>query len=66
MANYDEDLHENHFFKVLVETNNALYNKAADNKWLVSSNAMIMLNGVMHLPLDMCAQERYCIQAKVK
>jgi len=36
MANYDEDLHENHFFKALVETNNALYSKAADNKWMVS------------------------------
>jgi len=34
---YDEDLHENHFFKALVETNNALYSKAADNKWLVSA-----------------------------
>ena len=41
MANYDEDLHENHFFKALVETNNALYSKAADNKWLVSSEAVL-------------------------
>ena len=43
MANYDEDLHENHFFKALVETSNALYNKAADNKWLVSSRGLLKL-----------------------
>ena len=42
MANYDEDLHENHFFKALVETNNALYSKAADNKWLVRLEASLM------------------------
>ena len=44
MANYDEDLHENHFFKALVEMNNALYTKAADNKWLVSSAGLLILS----------------------
>ena len=43
MANYDEDLHENHFFKALVETNNTLYNRAADNKWLVSFRTLLKL-----------------------
>ena len=42
MANYDEDFHENHFFKALVETNKALYSKAADNKWLVRLEASLM------------------------
>ena len=50
MDNYDEDLHENHFFKALVETSNALYSKAADNKWLVSTKASlkVMLLYVRH------------------
>jgi len=47
MDNYDEDLHENHFFKALAETSNALYSKAADNKWLVSKKAPLKLIKVM-------------------
>lgn len=64
MANYDEDLHENHFFKALVETNNALYSKAADNKWLVRLEALL-ISMLRCMSTDMCTQERYCGQVEI-
>ena len=36
---YDEDLHENPFFKALVEKNKKLFAKAEESRWTVSSFA---------------------------
>ena len=62
MANYDEDLHENHFFKALVETNNALYNKAADNKWMVSLEVLLV---ILNSKMQKCITLRYAYQGAI-
>lgn len=36
MARYDEDLHENEFFRTLVSRHTAMFNEAAEQKLLVS------------------------------
>ena len=39
MARYDEDLHENEFFRTLVSKHTTIFNEAAEKKLLVSAHA---------------------------
>jgi hypothetical protein len=38
MARYDEDLHENAFFQMLVGKYKNIFNEAAEQRWLVSTS----------------------------
>ena len=60
MARYDEDLHENLFFQMLVGKYSSLFNEAADNRWLVSlfraHPPLRSLLTVLFNILDLCAK----------